>query len=167
MNLVNLQNLRKTISSQLPFYNCSDYYISYECLTIKNKMFDRFKNNNFTKEMIQYVNGFSKNNYTCDYFSEEGFNSILRNHQNNALKVFHVNICSFDRNKFELEAYLKSLKCTFQIIALTELGRTSVGFIEQIFDNYDIFFDKAPTTKGGAALLILKKYFQQYNFSGI
>ena len=159
MNLVNLQNLRKTFSSQLPFYNCSDYYISYECLTIKNKMFDRFKNNNFTKEMIQYVNGFSKNNYTCDYFSEEGFNSILRNHQNNALKVFHVNICSFDRNKFELEAYLKSLKCTFQIIALTELGRTSVGFIEQIFDNYDIFFDKAPTTKGGAALLILKNTF--------
>ena len=159
MNLDNLQNLRKFFSTQLPFYNCSDYYISYECLTLKNKMFDRFKNNNFTKDMIQYVNGFSKDNYTCDYFTEESFNSIQRNHQENAIKVFHVNICSFDKNKYELEAYLKSLKCKFQVIGLTELGKTSIEFIEQIFDSYYIFFDKAPTTKGGAALLIKKNTF--------
>ena len=122
-------------------------------------MFDRFKNNNFTKDMIQYVNGFSKNNYTCDYFTEESFNSLLRNHQKNAIKSFHVNICSFDKNKFELEAYLKSLKNMFHVIGLTKLGQTSIEFIEQIFDNYHIFFDKAPTTKGGAALLILKNTF--------
>ena len=70
-----------------------------------------------------------------------------------------MNIGSFDKNKFELEAYLRSLKCDFQIIGLTELGRTSYEFIEKKFENYDIFFDKPNTTKGGAALLILKNTF--------
>ena len=125
-------------------------------------MFDRFKNNNFTKDMIQYVNGFSKDNYTCDYYTEESFNFSLRNHQENAIKSFHVNICSFDKNKFELEAYLKSLKCMFHVIGLTELGQTSIEFIEQIFDNYHIFFDKSPTTKGGGRSTYSKKHFQQY-----
>ena len=159
MNMDNSQNLQKLFSTQLPFYNCTDYYISYECLSIKNKMLNRLKNNDFTREMIQYVNGFSKDNYTCDYFIEEEFNSLLTKHQKKALKTFHLNIGSFDKNKFELEAYLRSLKCDFQIIGLTELGRTSYEFIEKIFENYDIFFDKPNTTKGGAALLILKNTF--------
>ena len=140
MNMDNSQNLQKLFSTQLPFYNCTDYYISYECLSIKNKMLNRLKNNDFTREMIQYVNGFSKDNYTCDYFIEEEFNSLLTKHQKKALKTFHLNIGSFDKNKFELEAYLRSLKCDFQIIGLTELGRTSYEFIEKNFENYDIFF---------------------------
>ena len=88
-------------------------------------MLDRLRNNNFSKEMIQYVNGFSKDNYTCDYFTEENFKSVFKQYQRNPLKVFHANIGSFDKKKFELVSYLKSLKCTFQIIALTELGLTT------------------------------------------
>ena len=66
MNMDNSQNLQKLFSTQLPFYDCTDYYISYECLSIKNKMLNRLKNNDFTREMIQYVNGVSKDNYMCD-----------------------------------------------------------------------------------------------------
>ena len=72
---------RKILSSQLPFYSCTDYFVSYEFLTIKNKMLTRLKDNNFNKEMIQYVNGFSKNNYTCDYYSEENFIQLIRKHK--------------------------------------------------------------------------------------
>ena len=160
MALVSIKDLRKYFSIKLPFYDCPDYYISYEFLSLKNKMLDRLRNNNFSKEMIQYVNGFSKDNYTCDYFTEENFNSVFKHHQRNPLKVFHANIGSFDKKKFELVSYLKSLKCTFQIIALTELGQTTKEFIEQIFDNYEIFLDEAPSTKGGAALLVQKNVFQ-------
>ena len=44
-------------------------------------MLTRLKDNNFNKEMIQYVNGFSKNNYTCDYYSEENFIQLIRKHK--------------------------------------------------------------------------------------
>ena len=140
------QRLRKLFASQLPFYSCSDYYVSYEFLTIKNKMLIRFKDNDFSKEMIQYVNGFSKNNYTCDYFTEEKFKALFNNHQKNPMKAFHVNIGSFDPKSFELAVYLRSLKHSFQIIALTEIGQTSKEFIEFIFPEYEIYMVEAPST---------------------
>ena len=110
--------------------------------------------------MIQYVNGFSKNNYTCDYYSEENFKSIFNNHQKNPMKVFHVNIGTFEPKSIELAAYLKSLKYNFQVIALTEIGQTSQEFIEFIFPNFEIYMMEAPSTKGGVALLILKDTFK-------
>ena len=151
---------RKFLSSQLPFYSCSDYFVSYEFLTIKNKMLNRFKDNNFNKEMIQYVNGFSKNNYTCDYYSEERFKSLFNHHQTNPMKAFHANIGSFDAKSIELAAYLKSLKHTFQVIALTEIGQTTKEFIELIFPDYEIYMVEAPSTRGGVALLVLKNIFK-------
>ena len=154
------QRLRKLFASQLPFYSCSDYYVSYEFLTIKNKMLKRFKDNDFSKEMIQYVNGFSKNNYTCDYFTEEKFKALFNNHQKNPMKAFHVNIGSFDPKSFELAVYLRSLKHSFQIIALTEIGQTSKEFIEFIFPEYEIYMVEAPSTRGGVALLVLKNTFK-------
>ena len=123
-------------------------------------MLNRFKNNNFNKEMIQYVNGFSKNNYTCDYYSEDKFKTIFTNHQKNPMKAFHVNIGNFDSKSVELAAYLMSLKYTFQIIGLTEIGQTSKEFIELIFSDYEIYLDEAPSTRGGVALLVLKNTFK-------
>ena len=160
MDRKELLRVRKYLSSQLPFFGCSDYFVSYEFLTIKNKMLNRFKDNNFNKEMIQYVNGFSKNNYTCDYYSEENFKSIFNNHQKNPMKVFHVNIGTFEPKSIELAAYLKSLKYSFQVIALTEIGQTSQEFIEFIFPNFEIYMMEAPSTRGGVALLILKDTFK-------
>ena len=149
MDRKELLRVRKYLSSQLPFFGCSDYFVSYEFLTVKNKMLNRFKDNNFNKEMIQYVNGFSKNNYTCDYYSEENFKSIFNNHQKNPMKVFHVNIGTFEPKSIELAAYLKSLKYNFQVIALTEIGQTSQEFIEFIFPNFEIYMMEAPSTRGG------------------
>lgn len=113
--------------------------------------------------MIQCVNWFSKDSYTCDYFIDEKFNSVFKHYQRNSLKFFHASIGSFYKNKFELASHLKSLKCTFQIIALTELDQTTKEFIEQIFYNYEIFLDEAPPIKGGAALLVPKKCIPKHS----
>ena len=167
---------RKLMSSQLPFYNCSDYFVSYEFLTMKNKMLNRFKDNNFNKEMTQYVNGFSKNNYTCDYYLGDKFLTLFKNHQKNPFRAFHVNIGSFDSKSAELDVYLKSLKFKFQVIALTEIGKTSKDFIEFTFPEYDIHMVEAPSTKGGVAILVLKNAFKNiisleydnsYSFNGM
>ena len=109
----------KALFSHLPFQSCSDFYITYECLSLKDKMLDRFKNNNFNKEMQNYVNTFSKDNYTCDYYTESKFNNILKNHQKSSLKTFHANLDSFESKKYLLVAYLESLKGRFSIIGLT------------------------------------------------
>ena len=67
----------------------------------------------------------------------------------NPMKVFHVNIGTFEPKSIELAAYLKSLKYSFQVIALTEIGQTSQEFIEFIFPNFEIYMMEAPSTKGG------------------
>ena len=150
----------KALFSHLPFQSCSDFYITYECLSLKDKMLDRFKNNNFNKEMQNYVNTFSKDNYTCDYYTESKFNNIFKNHQKSSLKTFHANLDSFESKKYLLVAYLESLKGRFSIIGLTEIGSTSIESIMHIFEDYEIFMVKSKTNKGGAALLVLRNHFK-------
>ena len=156
----NENKMRKFLFSQLPFQNCSDFYISYECLSLKDKMLDRFKNNNFTTEMQNYVNTFSKENYTCDYYTEYNFNNVLNKHQSNSLSAFHANLDSFESKKYLLVSYLESLKGRFSVIGLTEIGCTTVESIQNIFDDYEIFIDNTNTKKGGSALLISRNHFK-------
>ena len=122
----------------------------------KNRITEKLKLNNFSMNMIKHVNGFSKNNYTCSYYQEEGLFNLSRKHLPDCLKLYHHNISSFQKNKLTLISFLKSLKIQFDIICLTEIRKSSIGILNNEFKNFHIFIDNPTLAKGGVALLLRK-----------
>ena len=90
-------NLRSNIeiSKNLPFHLVSPFALSQLFQTSKDKVLEKLENNNFAKNMIKHVNGFSKNNYTCNYYDDENIKQLTKRHVKDSLKIFHVNIESF------------------------------------------------------------------------
>ena len=145
----------------LPFFTCSFFTLSQMFLSSKDKILEKLENNNFTKNMIKHVNGFSKDNYTCSYYDDMGINNLYKKHIPSCLKMFHVNIESFYQHGTELSVYLKCLSLEFDIICLTEIRHTTRGIIEKDFPDFHIFIDDPSTAKGGVALLLRKNRFSQ------
>ena len=106
--------------------------------------------------MFKITNRISKDNYSCKYYTEKSFSSVLRNHNSTSLKIFHTNIRSLQLHSFELHAYLESLKCQFDVILVTELGKPNIGFVENIFKGYTLYYQESNKRKGGAGALVKK-----------
>jgi len=70
--------------------------------------------------MNEYTRTISTNNYNCQYYDEQKFNSTFSNKTTKSVKVIHLNISSFELHQHELSAYLKCLKIEFDIVFLTE-----------------------------------------------
>ena len=70
--------------TNLPFFNCNYDTITEMFETPKNCVLERLKNNSFSENMIKLVNGFSKDNYTCNYYQEESINDLSKNTQQTA-----------------------------------------------------------------------------------
>ena len=102
--------------------------------------------------MKKLVNGFSKNNYTCTYYTEESANHLSQKHKADSLKVFHYNVESFNTNGAIVAAYLKCLNFEYDIICLTEIRVSDPGIIQMEFPNYHVYIDCISSKKGGAAI---------------
>ena len=150
---------------QLPFYNCTDYVMLTECLTNKDKFLELFENNAFISECHSLINGLLMENYSCRYYNEDSFNSMLPKHQKNSLKSFHLNIRSLNKHCHELYTFLSCLNCDFDIILLTEIGKTDKQLIEKAFENYTLYFDHPNSNKGGAGILIKNGRFDEIEIS--
>ena len=153
-------------SKELPFHNCSFFTISHMYSSNKNKLLEKLENNNFSKNMLEHVNGLSKNNYTCGYVDEEGIHNIEKKHISDSLKIFHANIESIKSNGTNLSFYLNCLKLKFDIICLTEIRTTAIGILDKYFPKYHTYIDNPKTTKGakgGVAILLRKSKFKEIN----
>ena len=139
---------------QLPFQGCSDYSVMQEFTTSKEKFLQYFENNGFTSACNSILSDFYTNNYSCKYYNVDQFNYVIKNHQPNSPKTFHLNIRSINKNCHLLHAFLSLLQCDFDIIMLTELGHADVELIEKIFKNYKLYADLPKTSKGGAGILV-------------
>lgn len=157
MDRNNLEN--RYLSQILPFSECSPFTIICDFLNAKDKLLERFRNNNFSKEIMKHICSISRANNVCDYYDEHNINEIFSNHQKNSLKVYHQNLSSFDLHKYELLTSLHCINFFFDVIMLTEVGRTTAEDIGNIFPNYEVFLDASRTKKGGAAILIIKNKF--------
>ena len=152
------------LTRSLPFATCSPFFLSQLFQSDKNEVIEKLKANNFSKNMIKHVNGFSKNNYTCNYYNKKSIQNLSRKHLPNNIKIFHLNIESFSSNKAELSVFFKCLQISFDIICLTEVRHTNIGLIDMEFPDFNIFLDNAPSSKGakgGVALLLKKDKFDQ------
>ena len=61
--------------------------------------------------------------------------------------------CQLQQNGTHFAFYLKFLNINFDIICLTEIGRTNLGIIDKEFPDHHIFIDPTTTAKGGVASL--------------
>ena len=154
LNTTTDMNSIMMLSKVLPFYNCSPFSISQLTQSRKNRFIEKLESNNFSKNMTKYVNGFSKNNYTCNFFMEESLNKLIKKHKPDCLKVFHYNMESFNTNGDKLSSYLKCLNFDYDIICLTEIRTPNPAIISLEFPNYDVYLDCVSTKKGGVAILL-------------
>ena len=145
----------------LPFFTLSLFTLTQLFLSCKDKVLEKLESNNFSKNMIKHVNGFSKNNYTCSYYDEKSILDLSKKHIPSCLKIFHLNIESFKQHGTELSVYLKCVGLEFDIICLTEIRHTTTGLIDKDFPDFHIFIDDPSTAKGGVALLLRKNRFSQ------
>ena len=136
-----------------------------ECLTNKEKFLELFENNAFISECHGLINGLLMENYSCRYYNEDSFNSMLPKHHENSLKIFHLNIRSLNKHCHELNAYLSCLNCNFDLILLTEIGITDKQLIEKAFVNYTLYFDHSKAKKGGAGILVRNERFEEIEIS--
>ena len=148
------------LSKALPFYLCSPFSISQFTQTNISRVLEKLESNNFSKNMKKLVNGFSKNNYTCTYYTEESANHLSQKHKADSLKVFHYNVESFNTNGAKVSSYLKCLNFEYDIICLTEVRTPNPEIISMEFPNYNVFLDCTSTKKGGVAVLLKKDKFK-------
>ena len=106
------------LAQTLPFHNCSDYAMLTACLSNKDNLLDFFENNTFSSECHSLLDGLNMENYSCKYYNENKFNSMLPKHNEKSLKVFHLNIRSLNKHCHELKAFLSCLNCNFDVYCL-------------------------------------------------
>ena len=149
----------KIVNNALPFSSFSSSQISILYQSKKEKLFETLENNNFSRDMLKHVNGFSKDNYTCNYYDEDSIRNVKHKHLPDCLKCFHLNIVSFNKNGVDLAFYLSCLSIIFDIICLTEISRSTEELIEKEFPDHLCYIDETKTSKGGVALLIRMNKF--------
>ena len=143
---------RKMLADNLPFSKCSDYAMLTACLSNKDKLLEIYENNSFTSECHSLIDELTMENFSCKYYNEDKFNSMLPKHQEKSLKVFHLNIRSLNKHCHELNAFLSCLNYSFDVLLLTEIGNANKEIIENVFDNYTFYYEQSK----------LKKEVQEY-----
>ena len=135
------------LAQYMPFYKCSDYWIQREYLSNTEKFLKSFENNSFTTICRSFIEDLTKENYSCKYYNENKFNSMLPKHQENSLKIFHLNVRSINKHCHVLKAYLSCLNSNFDVILLTEIGHANKELIEKVFLEYTLFYDHSKSKK--------------------
>ena len=151
----------RMIAQSFPFSTCTDYAFLTQCITNKDKILELFENNAFVSQCYELIEGLSRENYSCRYYNEQKFNSMISKHKKNSLKTFHLNIRSVNKHCHELKAFLSCLNCNFDLILLTEIGNINEKLIEEVFDNYSLCYNKSTSKKGGAGILIRDDKFDE------
>ena len=147
-------------SHALPFSSCSDYTVMYECMSANSKILKRLENNGFSKKYIDLIDSYTLGNFDCKYYNEDKFNFMLSKHHPDALKVYHQNIRSLNLHCHELKSFLECLMCNFDVILLTEIGKTDINYINKVFDDYALYAEPPKSNKGGAGILVKKDKFE-------
>ena len=64
-----------TLALALPYVNRSNEQIQEEHLSDKQLIIEKYSNSSFFNDMADYVNTFTSENYSCNYFDINSFNS--------------------------------------------------------------------------------------------
>ena len=90
------------------------------------------------------------------YYDIEEIHNIEIPHKNKLLSLFHINVCSFNKNFNDLQHLLSCTKTKFDIIAISETRITKqVSLLNNLnLNNYSFEFTPTETSAGGTLLYI-------------
>ena len=90
------------------------------------------------------------------YYDIEEIHNIEIPHKNKLLSLFHINVCSFNKNFNDLQHLLSCTKTKFDIIAISETRITKqVSLSNNLnLNNYSFEFTPTETSAGGTLLYI-------------
>ena len=90
------------------------------------------------------------------YYDINEMHSIKIPQYNKSLSLFHINICSLNKNFDDLQHLLSSTKNVFDIIAVSETRTTKQIFLlnNLNLNNYSFEFTPTETSAGGTHLYI-------------
>ena len=108
---------------------------------------------------IDLIESYTLGNFDCKYYNEDKFNFMISKHHPDALKVYHQNIRSLNLHIHELKSFLECLMCKFDVLLLTEIGKTDINYINKVFEEYTLYAELPKSNKGGAGILVKKDKF--------
>ncbi len=91
----------------------------------------------------------------CRYYSENHLNQISERIPPK-FSIFHMNIRSLCKHRLELQLLLNVIDHQFDIIALSEIGKSNVANCATFFSDYELFYHPTSTKCGGTAILVKK-----------
>ena len=152
-----MSRVTNNLLCHMPFYQLTDYALQIEFETTKNYILSLMKENGFNEivkenKILNSMN--SQNAIPCMYYDAEEFVALNRNGKE-FLNIFSLNISSLPKHASELTCYLYTLETTFDIIVLSEIGKTNIDSMTNLFKGFDLYFDSpSSNTKGGVGIFV-------------
>ena len=141
----------------MPFARLSDYQLEFEFSSDKATVKNRFKHSDIFDRVEYGIDDPESANFIdCSYYDNEDFNERIRQ-LNIGLSVFHMNIKKLSKHRGALMAYMSSLKLSFDIIILSEIGKDACHYMSSVFQGYSCTY-KLPKDNayGGVAIFTSK-----------
>ena len=86
----------QVLANALPFVNCSEAQIESDFMGEKKTLYEKYSCSKLFKDMAEYASTFSSNNYSCNYYDINNFNSNFTKISKSYLKMCHINIRSIN-----------------------------------------------------------------------
>ena len=143
--------------NELPFANLTNYQIESLFQSTRHEIMTRLEESallNYLKNKSSHNLNHSPNDIACNYYTEDEFNLRTKS-IHGSLSIFHMNIRKLGKHRGALVAYLSCLNMKFDVIILTEVGKDSGCYIDNIFKNYKTVYDLPQINNyGGVAILV-------------
>ena len=148
------------IKHELPFQGLTDYDVEDEYIPTKRKILTLSDNPKFEEflKTNQFDSLFNPSDLNCcKYYDEDEFNDLNRQ-GDGFLNVFSLNIRSLPKHGGELACYLNILKMQFDIIVMTEIGAKNINLMENLLENYTLYYITPKSNRcGGVGIYIRNK----------
>ena len=141
--------------THLPFHSLSDFELSNLYHSSKDRFQSFYKSHNLSHLLRQSLPDHFSQKVDCNYYHIDKFNQIVKK-RTSKFSLYHHNIRSLNKHRVELQAYLNCLNTEFDVIALTELGKSNTNNHLSFFENYTCILDPSTGAFGGACLLVKK-----------
>ena len=151
---------RRNPLSEMPFYGLTDFQLTWENETEKQKILALMDNNGFKEFMKNSVSmkEAKANIEDMKYFDLDEIN--LQTKEINAMNILHFNCRMLAKSRGKINAFLKSLDKEPDIIMLSEIGKEGYRYLQSTFPNYNFESDiPKQNNYGGVAILALRHIY--------
>ena len=138
---------------ELPFHSLTDFELNQLYQSSKNRFQTFYKSHNLIHLLRESLPDHFSQKVDCKYYHIDRFNQNLQDRKPK-FSLYHHNIRSLNKHRTELQTFLECLNLKFDVIALTEVGKTNALNHLSFFDNYTCLLDPSTANFGGACLLI-------------